>query len=1353
MTDTQKTSSKPPYASFGAFLAGRRADAGIATQADFAGRLKASQQTISRWEAGITRPREKQLPVIASLLGVDLDVLRTVAGYSVSTVVATFDQPFPIDALSPESFERLAANLLQRLYRNASVHQAGHRGHTQDGTDVLVMFPNKDVYSFQCKRAEEFGPQKVHAAVALHAIEAQKKFLLLSRTASPQARSAIRQHEGWDIWDRDDISSKIRSLPKADQIELVDIFFKGRRFELLGVTEEAVWERSKEFFAPFENRRGLFNHTWSLVGREGALSDLKAQLEDKKVRVLFLLGAGGVGKSRVLKQAIEQYERRHNSATVLFLARTSEITKKSLDELGTKPALLVVDDAHDRSDLLLLFQFASMRENIRLVLALRPYGMEHLKAQASNFSLIDEEITKEVKLEALTLEQAEDLATQVLKRESGPLQAAKDIARLTYDCPLATVVGAQIVAREKKHFELAKNEDAFRSTLFGRFEDVIAGELANASNVVPLKQLLRVLALVQPFFPDDKSLLELVEQLEEIPPHDTNRFLKLLIDGGVLFKRGARYRLSPDVLADYIIEANCVGPQNVSTGYAEKAFDLANERQVESLLLNLSKLDWRRSNGDASNSKLLDGVWKKLKPQSEYDDPHIRAVKAIAFYQPLRAIEFGESLIRRGEFIKQLPEIFKYAAYNISHVVRACEALWQLGRDDPRELNSHPDHPIRILAELCEVQPNKPRDYNEAVVHFGMKLANDPGSWQFRFTPLDILEPIFLTEGHLTSSKNHAITFKPFTVNSEFVAPLRQRVFDLILQLLGNTNLRIAVRAAGAIANAIRYPVGLFNAQISDEVRDGWTKVFVKTLGSIEKTVRSNRFDPLVLVGIARSVSWHAHYGPKETKRAAKAVIAALSTSVDYRVLATLLDGYGTELRRSDRANFDALWKKHLENLARDIAKAFPEADERLKYIGRLLRHIQDGKTEDTGSGHVLFDTLLSASADFVRAAIADAQKNENSPTARFTIGALHTLWKVDVGEARRAVQEFLASGRADLAAAVGYTFASLDFSRVGYGDDERSAVETLLTSDIHRLVGAGIRALRAVARHDPDETIRLARIANVGGQHYLADELLCLFAFGEEVPFKRLSEDDVDQLLAKLDQVPELKGHWTETFLADVSETFPDKLVTFFMQRTERAARENNWKIRPANHGPYVHVPLRVKATAQYLPLLSKVVQWMKNAKFEKEAKGLFHFRSREVFEALFGSFDDSVVRFIEEYSKAANEADFEWIASILHEAPHTFVFSHSKFVIDLLTRAQRIGPDVVKNVASALYASAVGGIRQGVAGEPFPRDLETKANSEKVLADLSRFSPSYELYDGLRKNAEAEIARARQRREDFED
>lgn len=1342
---------KAPYSNFGRRLFDLRQVARIPRQADFAQRVKATQQTVSRWEAGLSRPREKQLPLIASVLGVEIDELRFAAGYAVKTAVASFDQPFPVDALPPETFERFCAYLLNRLYPNATVHQAGARGHTQDGTDILVTMPDGAVYSFQCKRAEEFGPQKVHAAVATHTVKADKKFLVLSRVASPQAREAISSHKDWDIWDKDDLSAKVRGLPKIDQSSLVDIFFAGRRLALLGITEEGVWETTKEFFAAFESPSGLFNHAWKLVGRDKVLAELDSHLRNDGARVLFLVGAGGSGKSHVLKQAIEQYEAATKGTAVWFLSRTTEVTKKSLEELGTKPALLIVDDAHDRTDLPLLFQFAATTSNARLVIALRPYGLDHLKAQAANFSLA--EATREVKLEPLTKAEAEELAKQVLKKEKGPLHAAKDIASLTYDCPLATVVGAQIVAREKKHFDLATNEAAFRSTLFSRFEGVIAGEIGQKSDAEPLKRLLRVLSLFQPFYFDDKALLALIEKLEGIEPHDTNRLLKLLIESGVLFKRGARYRLSPDVLADYIIEATCVGPNGQSTSYAEKAFDASDDRLIQALLLNLGKLDWRLSNGDASNSNLLDGIWAKLKPTSEYSDPYIRSVQAIAFYQPLRAITFGEGLIREGKFTNQLSEIFKYAAYNLSYMPRACAALWHLGKDDGRELHQHPNHPIRVLEELCEVQPNKPLVYNEAVVEFGLSLATNPAEWAHHYTPLDILSGIFKTEGHTTTSQNHTLTFNPFTVAPKAVAKLRQRVLDLVIELLGNPNPRIAACAAATIGEALRYPMGLFNSKISNSLRAEWTKLFCSTLEAVEQAVKKNKYDPLVLVGIAKAVSWHATYSQSETAKYAKRVRDALSSSLDYRALASLIDGYQSEFRRFDAKNYESLLKKHHDKLASDLVAAYPVAEELRRYIEKQLEHIHKASPEASGSPYVLYGALLRISKSLARATIDNALANPQSRTARFAADALLTLWLNEVGGGRQAADVFLRSDNDELEAHVGRAIAALNFQRPEYGQPEIEFIKTLVASEKISVVSAGIAAIRSVSRAYADEAMELTRLVNVGDSHRLTDELLCLFTFGAELPFSRLAEADVELFFDKLMGVPELEGHWIETFLASASKAFPEQTLEFFKKRVEKAVAETTWKYRPVNHGPYVHVPLQFKNVPSYSSLLASVVSWMAKASYEKEQKVLFKYRSRELFEAAFGDFDEEVIKFIERWSETADETAFELIANVLHEAPHTFLFTQASLVVSLLTRAQQVSPEAYKAMMSALYGCAIGGMRSGTAGEPFPRDLEAKQEYEKILAGLSKFSPAYELYDGLLKNTEAEIKRALREREDFEE
>jgi transcriptional regulator with XRE-family HTH domain len=162
--NTQKSGVLGPYREFGVRLTSLRQAAGLAQQGDLAELIPTSQQTVSRWEAGLSRPRDKQIPRIAVVLETDADELLRLAGYSTAAPVAAFDEPFPIDALTPESFERFCRAFVEALYPEAEVHRAGSVGHRQDGIDIEARFEDGNAFTFQCKRVQEFGPQKVHTA-------------------------------------------------------------------------------------------------------------------------------------------------------------------------------------------------------------------------------------------------------------------------------------------------------------------------------------------------------------------------------------------------------------------------------------------------------------------------------------------------------------------------------------------------------------------------------------------------------------------------------------------------------------------------------------------------------------------------------------------------------------------------------------------------------------------------------------------------------------------------------------------------------------------------------------------------------------------------------------------------------------------------------------------------------------------------------------------------------------------------------------------------------------------------------------------------------------------------------------
>jgi transcriptional regulator with XRE-family HTH domain len=1332
------------YTNFGNVLTKLRKQAGIAHQSDLAVMIRVTQQTVSRWEAGLSRPRGKQLSALAKALGADVNELLSAAGYSKTSITVTFDQPFPLEALSAESFERFCFQFLDAYYPGAQVHRAGKSGHAQHGIDIKVRSSDGVCHTFQCKRVQNFGPKNVLSAVAAHTVKSDMKVILLSRIASPKAREAVQLHPEWHIWDKEDISLRIRNLPMDARRRLVDVFFPGQQLALLGDGESGPWQTAEEFFAPFSTGRGLFRHSWKLVGRTREKDELVKALADSERQVVFLIGAGGAGKSRILKEAIADFQVHCADTLVRFLSPTSNISPKSLTEdFGNRKKLIIVDDAHDRTDLQHLFQHASLPpNNTRLLLAFRPYGRDYIEAQAGHFALTTDQIAK-VELEGLELAEATALARQVLDDFSGPLNQAEDIGRITQDCPLATVIGAQIVSQKGVHFELAKNEDVFRSTLLGRFRDIVAGRIGNKSDAESLKKLLRIIALLQPFHPEDEALPGIAERIEGLQKYDTKRLIRVLTDGGILFKRGGELRLSPDMLADYITEDACIGGEEHSTGYAEHVFDFANTAQIENLLLNLGRLDWRRANGDPSRSKLLDDIWRKLFT-SDDSAAHLRAVTEVAFYQPARALDFAEKLLREGRNLRDLPTLFKYVAYSYNHLRRACEGLWEIGKGDIDTLNQSPGHGIRILAELCSVQPHKPLPYNEAFVDFGLSLLENPESWRHKYSPFDILKGILQTEGHTSTSSGMTISLDPFSVRPTVVTRLRRKVIDNAIRMLSHGDTRIAVLAARFLHDALRYPMG----GVGPEARAAWTREFVETLNSIHTKMQEASLHSVVLVEIISSISWHANYAGGETGDIANNIIHSMPQTIEFRTIRAFIDGYGHWVKFEDASQLEREWNSYNELVVADLLSQFQDGETLRATLERYLVDIELYYGERIASPAVLYSQLAQHSASLARATAEDALLRKDSRTKRFAGIALSKLFKESRAIGLDIARRFLESGCSQLHSAIGEGYFSSDSSAVEMQDEIALLEEILGSSDVWVLRSA-THAVRIIARQDNRLAIELLKSSNLGVSDKVANDFLMIFHGNEVLPFSSLTEKDVETLLSKLSLLPALEGFWIERFLASAAKRYPTSTLRFFIDRVEYATVNKDWSFRACNCGPYVNTPLQFRESGQLPSIFQQISQWIESRSPEDS---LFHHWAAKLFEAIFQPFDDELIILLQTWIDKTTLSGIRIISKLLDEANPSFIFDQCPFVAGFLERCKQLGPEYLKHAINALYSSAVMGEFSGKLGEPYPCDVDMKRKAESVLENMPRFSAAYELYDAVKKRAEENIRTALQERIAFE-
>lgn len=1335
------------YKTFGEYLLTLRASLGLGTQAELAQMLGVKQQTVSRWEAGSSRPRADEIPKIAGVLKVDAIALSHAAGYASEGVIVSFDRPLPFAALSPESFEYFSLDLLATLHREeAEVHPAGKTGHAQHGIDIEARFADGAVHTFQCKREAQFGAAKVRAAVKAQTVLAKKKYILLSRVASPDARKEVKRFRGWDIWDQVDLSRIFRMLPKAEQVRIADIYFPSQRFALTGETSPGPWLTVADFFAPQLAEGRIFNQRWDLVGRTAELDLLARALADRTVVAVNLIGRAGNGKSRVLRSALDSYTAAHPD--VLVRVAAEEITAKSLDDLGIVDKLIVVDDAHDRSDLGQLIRYAAdERMHARLLLVYRPYWIDVVQRELARFGLTRGLIAS-VTLAKPTKQDAVVLASQVLSKYGAPLHSARAIADLAYDSPLAVVVGAQIVAKEGVHPERFGSNEEFRATVLKRYEKVIAEDIAVGKDQERVHSMLRVLALIQPVVPDDKHVLELLAKVEGIDAPDASRLARLLIDSGVLFKRGAKYRLSPDLLADSIIETACITYGGQSNQYAERVFAAVIPEHKKHVLLNLGRLDWRRNEVDTSASRLLDGLWEQLVWEDDYNRGQVKAAVSAAYYQPRQALAFARRLIDQGHGRDEdVCGIIRNAAYILDFVPEACALLWEQGQGDTRPTNQHPNHPIRVLTELAAPEPRKPVEFVKQVVDFALSTLDAPESWTAAYTPFDVLRGALATEGHFTkTASSREITIATYAVERERVKQVRQRIVAELFSSFSAKPERRAFLAAQLLGDALRGPM----AGRAGE-GDPWGDEFADTLTRLEALVNSAAISAPVLVRIAESVHWHAFYGPERTRPIAQRIVARLERDIETRTVRAMIDAWGTNTWPIEEGTGRPQHEADTNALCRELSERFPEPARLAQFLLERLAEIQYATgNADYGRAQLFIGRLLLANLELARH-LAHAQlAGDTSLLSSYVGRALGALLTARHDEGARLVAKMLDAGDTHLlVVAEGYMFATHPAT---YSDTDVAALRRIFSSEDGSVLRYTPNIALEVARRNKPLSIDLLSSANIDLALRSARDYFMWLVHEETIPFDLIRDDQLRRLVEGLRNTARLDDHWVNAFLKKAIRRAPAVVLDLAKARIDDAIARDDWSMQPLGSVFHDRSALDLLALPEGPTLLRDLLDWERDRINDHR----FSYRFAELMQSLCSPYDATCVAIIEEWLTAGGTADhLKVVTAILRDAGPAFLHSYEGFIGRALRAAGAVGRNAQKDLSSAIFASSVSGVRSGAPGQPFEADVRLKELAEQRLARITRADPAYDLYVAIRDHAARDIERqiAEGRRMDEED
>lgn len=1138
----------------------------------------------------------------------------------------------------------------------------------------------------------------------------------------------------------------------------------------------------EEFFGPWLRPNRLFSHAWTIVGRTDHQDQLTAFASgDTQSQLAILPGRGGIGKTRLLLAMANRVAQDHPEITVRIAAESRLVSAEDLAGLPDDPVLLIIDDAHRREDLdIILSTVRRARQPIQVVMATRPYGTDTARAVAAEVGFDRSEVLVLPELTELDHPERVALAREALGE--GHAQLAEELANVTRDSPLVTVVGGQLLAQESVAPGLLAQHDDFRQAVLGRMAEEyveVAGEVLEGGRA---RRTLELVAAIGPVERDREELIDRAAEFLKIRPDELQRALGKMEEAGILSRRGANLRITPDVLADYLYhEAAIAGGR--PTGYSDEVFRSFSDVAPQEVLANLAELDWRARHTHGEEIDLLEGVWASVEESfragTHYDRVEIlKMLQRIAVLQPRRVLRLVELALERPEpggrvdtrdlihswsaehVIAATPPLLQRIAYHPEYRTRALDLLWELGRDDERNLNAHPDHPVRILADLAGYD-NRRLEMASSVLEAVERWIDRAGVGSSAHSELDVVDPILEKAGSRMTPVGHQLTFQPYFVDPEATRAVREHALRVVARVIAEGELHAMMRGVDSLSNALRNPMGHFGASPTEQLLDRWVPEQLQVVGMLRALCQRPR-DPLVPLAVLEAVSWQALHGRGALRTAAREVVRSIERTFELGLTEQLTDRrYRLELLQEMEEEADTAagedddpsiprdrWKEREKRLTAErerltdaFVDRFPQPDEAFSAIEERLQTAAAAR-QGRAAGEFLA-TLASRKPDHGEALLRACLAHPDSLTAEWTASLLgglrHVRREAAVEITRRAAASPHPVLRAAGASVVGQSAHGSDLD-----EWEVLLLRKLLRDDDGWVLRTALRALGVVTRGNVDLGLELALDVDLATDPEAADDLFgALARGGSGREFGGLSAAVIRVLLSKLEAVVSLEGHWTEHFLNHAAEAVPRDVVQLMLRRARREREGLSDEFRA--------MPYRLENSLSGFGAVEGREDLLREIRDEfLEATGNEQFWIPRLFAAVAQGPDLVGQAVLSEWIDSGEPEKIRAAVDLLGGSDWRFALRNHDFVADLIRKAETADAEGLDRVLSVLQSriSARGGM--GTPGQPRPYDVEARDEALRIAESLPPGSTERGFFEDVAAEAERSIRRSLERDDD---
>ncbi|WP_327389237.1 helix-turn-helix domain-containing protein [Streptomyces microflavus] len=1323
---------------FPVWLKAARASRGW-SQRDLALRVGVGQQTVSSWERGRTVPDPDLLQLVRSAVGAAPG--KPPASAPAVGLPRLSGLPFKI--LDEYVFEAFCAELAAEVFPGAQVERFGGRGEEQHGIDVRVATQTGERIGIQAKRYDKYHPATFRAAVdALDMAEARvdRCLLWVTATVTVRVRQEVDKQPDWELWDAEDLAREVAGLDKDVAVRLVDRYFPGLREPFLGVSAPTPWETPDEAFDQF--RQGdRYSHRWTLVGRADELERLAGFVSDDTADASMLgllIGAAGAGKSRLLKAVCQRLEKDKSAAAVRVAPR--EVPSPEAFELlpATGDLLVVVDDAQEYGAGLRSFitHVRRQRPEAKILMATRPYGLPAVRDALRGLGM-DPTTVPTWSLKELSTSEATALAAEALG--PGKQQLASRLAHAAKDCPLLLIAGAVQIREGRLTTSVLQTDGQIRQQLADAF--LRAAIPDHGADSDRLREVLNAICLLQPFRENVPVYQQALAELTGRPFYELVPRIRALEESGVLLRRGSSLRVVPDLLGDVVLADAALLPASAaSSGYLERAHSvLQADEPLLHALVNTSRVEWQWSQVTPNAVMLAEPLWAEIThiiqeavPQQQA--AHLPFLRQIGVFQPARTLGLvrwlyehqNDPAVRRA-----LPPVLDAVAHDLQHIDEACDLLWELGRDDARTLNAHPEHALRILTQLASYELGKPFAYQQAVIRAVGRWAATENPAVHPAMPLALLDPVFAAEAESMTQQGWTLTIQRARISMEQVQVVRRQALDVLFAEYAQQDQRRSARAAVC-----------FEAALRSTHQAGDTHV-TSLLQELRDHTRRIAPGPVAALGVRRAVDWNLNYGCDANRQAAGEVLDALPASMAHDLAIALHTSWWTPMRSlregEDHQAAASAWDAQLRNTAEATRAQQPR-----EVWDQMQTLLTDGYAifgYAPEHAHPFLGHLFEDRPELAELICTDAARCSEQVQQAVVPAAVNALLRLTPEVGIERGKALIVCGQASLKRAVAMALADRQ-SVHQLPTATLASLGQILASDrdpvVRRLT---IQAAGALSVTDRAAALELVASVPLVGDAGVAQEVARAVTVYEWLSWTDLSRAQRTSLLDQLRTVERLDSYEIHKLLSIVSTTHGDDVLSFLTARVEHWEQnlEQNPRYAPL---PYQWlVPLRLSEAPHRMTHLRRILLWTAAAEPGSRIASRREHHAPDLFRATAQHIDQEAQALLADALRAGSPQERRAAAVLLGAVDSDLIWTAPAFVSEVLHAAAAHSQELLQVVGASLHSAASAGDLVTAPGTPYAEDTEIRDNAVRIMATLEHGSVEDRFYRSLKESAERRI------------